>query len=236
MAKKTDGIANPTGSVTDGINKPDGTEPVNPGSGNANSELGSAVTPNPQENREPVKSFEKEAGGPRRGRPRGPNYKPRTRAGKPPGETPQDKLDINGNTIPPRKTATRKGIEALTDNVLMLNNFAAMNYNAPDFQIDREAAKTIAEPLAEILAEWGVSFDFQESPYAKLMQALISVYGAKVYVRYTMATNQTPPPQPNSATPPNNPPPRRNMYDFTGAVDVLDESAAEAARQQRMNH
>jgi len=84
-----------------------------------------------------------------------------------------------------------------------LNNFVAMNANAHAFVIDQKEATTIAEPLVDVLAMWGITLDGVSSPYARLIAAVIGVYGARVLTVYMMkqATKANAPPQAQPGTP-----------------------------------
>lgn len=69
------------------------------------------------------------------------------------------------------------GKKAVAEVLHMATNFFAMSTNEPIWKIDEDEAKRVADPLAEILAEWGIRFDGVASPYARLIAAGVTVYG-----------------------------------------------------------
>lgn len=92
-----------------------------------------------------------------------------------------DKVASESATIKP----SGKTVSRLSKLYMTANNFGAMRANAQEFVIDEKDAETIAEPLAAVLAKWGISLDGGDNPYMQLAAAMIGVYGLRT-VAFTM--------------------------------------------------
>jgi hypothetical protein len=119
---------------------------------------------------------------------------PKKRRGRPPGkgngktgntytktESPKAKLDLETS-----RKATPKQIEFVAGFYRQSNNLVALNYKAPDFVISEQEAQAIAEPLADILAEYGLLGEAFQSPWLKLTLVACQVYGQRVIMRVMM--------------------------------------------------
>lgn len=102
----------------------------------------------------------------KRGRPAGSGYK----------TAKSETVDLNSKRKP-----TAKGISNLSGLYLFANNTVAASRKAPEFVINDNEAQIIANPLAEVLAEWGIHLDGGENPYLRLFGALTSVYALKTF-------------------------------------------------------
>lgn len=113
------------------------------------------------------------------------------RGGRPKGSTNKSATDAPekelGLAKPPRRDPTREEITGISQLYMMGNNFVAMSRNAKDFVISAPEANSIGEPLAEVLADWGIYLSGANNNYVKLVAAMIGVYGARVMTRYMTA-------------------------------------------------
>ena len=125
----------------------------------------------------------------RRGRPRGENYKPRKPRAASTDSASSEKVDL-GQSKPEKRPPTKEEIFALSKIYMLANNAIAASNNAKDFVITEQEAETIAEPLAECLAEWGIYVSGAGSPYAKLIVAGTTVYAGRVVGRMMVAQMQ----------------------------------------------
>lgn len=107
----------------------------------------------------------------------------RRRRGRPKGSgTKSPKVDLKDAAAKVSDFVNKVGDEgkrAVSEVLLMATNFFAMTQGEELWKIDEDEAKRVGEPLAEVLAEWGIRFDGIASPYARLIAASVSVYGVR---------------------------------------------------------
>ena len=133
----------------------------------------------------------------------GPETKTKRRGGWPKGRKrgtkAKEELGLDKPVNRPYTSDERNGVAQLW---LMANNFAAMRYNARQFIINEQQAKTIGDPLSDILADWGIYLSGGDSPYMRFLIACIGVYGCATIATIMNAraerardvTNQAQPP------------------------------------------
>lgn len=119
---------------------------------------------------------------------------PKKKRGRPAGSGKKDKTETVDLSSTKRKPSA-KGISTLAGVYHFANNTLAMRSNAKEFVIQPQEAQLIAEPLAEVAAEWGIHFDGAENPYLKLGMALMMVYSMRVMAYRARKKEEMKPPE-----------------------------------------
>lgn len=146
--------------------------------------------------------------------------------GRPPGTGAKAQTVKLDKVAPGKRKPSSKGIENLAGLYGFASNTLAMRIKAPELVITDSEALTIANPFAEVLAEWGIHLDGAENPYLKLAASMMAVYAFKVmaFRQRVMTEKAMTPPAANATerTPPNPTGFQSRPIDFSAAQQATD--------------
>lgn len=146
--------------------------------------------------------------------------------GRPPGTAAKAQTVKLDKVASGKRKPSSKGIENLAGVYGFASNTFAMRLKAPELVITDSEALTIANPMAEVLAEWGIHLDGAENPYLKLAASMMAVYAFKVmaFRQRVMTEKAMTPPAANATerTPPNPAGFQSRPIDFSAAASATE--------------